>query len=281
LCEADSPLVAASAAAAVRPFLDFEREVHEMKADTVNFSHRAPPRLAGPDDMCGRYALYGPQSRYREHFGARAAFDMAPRFNVTPSQVLPVLRQTADGSRAFILARWGLIPSWVKDPGEFSHPINAKAETAAIKPMFRHAFRKSRVLVPADCFYEWKALANKKQPYLIRMRDASPFGMAALLEHWHGPEGDIQTFVILTTEPNPLMAEIHNRMPAIIRPEHYASWLDPGLTSVDTLQGMVTPYPERLMEAYRVSRKVNNPANEGPELIEPFAGDAEREPPAA
>jgi putative SOS response-associated peptidase YedK len=225
--------------------------------------------------MCGRYALYGPQSRHREHFGTRAGFGLAPRFNVAPSQVLPVVRQNADGTRDFIFARWGLIPAWMEDPGELNPPINAKAETAAIKATFRHAFRKNRVLVPADCFYEWKGFPDKSQPYVIRMRDGSPFGMAGVLEHWLGPEGELQTFAILTTEANPLTAEIHNRMPVIIRPQHYASWLDPGLTSVDTLQRMVAPFPERLMEAYRISRRVNDTTTDGPELIEPLAGNAE------
>jgi putative SOS response-associated peptidase YedK len=227
--------------------------------------------------MCGRYAIYGPQSRHREHFSTQEAFELTPRFNVVPSDVLPVVRANTDGTRDFVFARWGLIPSCLTDPAELNKPINAKAETAAIEPLFRHAFRKRRILVPADCFYEWKVVAGGKAPYLIRMRDASPFGMAGLLEHWQGPEGHIGSFAILTTGSNPLMTEIHNRMPVIIRPEHYVAWLDPGLTDVETLQGMVTPYPERFMEAYRVSRKVNNPANDGPDLIEPLAGDPEPE----
>jgi putative SOS response-associated peptidase YedK len=218
--------------------------------------------------MCGRYALYGPQSRYREHFGAADEFGLAPRFNAAPSQRLPVVGQGADGHRAFVVARWGLVPSWVKDVTGLKQPINAKAETAAIKPIFRHAFRESRVLVPADAFYEWKTVAGKKQPYLIRMRDQSPFGMAGLLEHWQGPEGDVTSFAILTTESNPLMAEIHDRMPAIIQPEAYAAWLDAGMTDVEALQGLLAPYPERLMEVYPVSRKVNSPANDGPDLVE-------------
>lgn len=218
--------------------------------------------------MCGRYVLYGPQSRYRQHFGADNDFDMAPRFNVAPSAVMPVIRQI-DGQRIFVLAKWGLMPSWAKATEGMPKPINAKAETAAIKPMFRHAFRKSRVLVPADAFYEWKAgEGGKKQPYLIRMRDELPFGMGGLLEHWHGPAGEVLTFTILTTEPNPLMAEIHDRMPVIVRPEDYGRWLDPALDDVAELQGMVGPYPERLMEAYPVSRKVNSPANDGAELLE-------------
>lgn len=220
--------------------------------------------------MCGRYALYGPHSRLQAHFATTNDLDPAPHFNIAPSQTVPVVRLSPEGQRDFLLARWGLIPSWVKDPAELNQPINAKAETAALKPMFRHAFRKSRVLVPADCFYEWKLVAGKKQPYLVRMRDESPFGMAGLLEHWAGPEGEILTFAILTTEPNPLMAGIHTRMPAIVQTQDYEQWLDPKLSDVERLQAMLGPYPERLMQAYPVSSKVNRPANDGPDLIEPL-----------
>ena len=220
--------------------------------------------------MCGRYALYGPQSRYREHFGVDSDYGLTPRYNVPPSALMPVIRRI-EGQRTFVPAKWGLLPSWAKDTEGMQKPINAKAETAAIKSMFRHAFRKSRVLVPADAFYEWKPAQGGKQPYLIRMRDESPFGMGGLLEHWHGPEGEVLTFTILTTEPNSLMAEIHNRMPVIVRPEDYGRWLDPGMDDVAELQGMIGPYPERLMEAYPVSRTVNSPANDGPELLVPVS----------
>jgi len=211
--------------------------------------------------------MIGPESRYREHFGTLAGTTIAPRFNVAPSQLLPVVRRGEGDTRDMTSAYWGLIPSWVKEPKKLTHPINAKAETAAIKPMFRHAFRKSRILVPADAFYEWKVVTGGKQPYLIRTRDESPLGFAGLMEYWHGPEGVVQTFAILTTEPNVLMAEIHKRMPAIIQPEAYTAWLDPDVTDVEALQSMLAPYPERLMEAYPVSRKVNSPANDGPDLI--------------
>jgi putative SOS response-associated peptidase YedK len=217
--------------------------------------------------MCGRYAMYGPTSRYREHFGAEDEFEFRPRYNIAPSLSLPVVAATADGHRAFIGARWGLMPSWVTDPGQFARPINAKAETAAAKPMFRHAFSKSRILVPADAFYEWQAGAAGKQPYLIRMKDASPFGMAGLLEHWQGPEGDVRTFAILTTSPNALMAGIHTRMPAIIAPEQYETWLNPQLTDVGQLLALLGPYPEQLMAAYPVTRRVNSPANDDADLI--------------
>jgi putative SOS response-associated peptidase YedK len=218
--------------------------------------------------MCGRYAIYGPHSRYREQFGTEDEFDLPPRFNVAPSQVLPVVRQEPGGGRRYLMARWGLLPSWVRDPDAASHPINAKAETAATRPMFRHALRKSRVLVPADGFYEWKIEAGGKQPFLVRMRDRSPFGMAGLLEHWRGPEGDVATFAILTTDANGMLAEIYDRMPAIIRPEDYATWLDPEQEDVTVQQALLGPYPEQLMEAHRVGRRINNPANEGPDLIE-------------
>lgn len=219
--------------------------------------------------MCGRYALFGPHSRYREHFSAAGDFDWRSRFNVAPSQMMPVVARDSEGQRRFVGARWGLIPSWVKDSAELAKPINAKMETAAVKPMFRHAFRKSRILVPADGFYEWKAEAGGKQPYFVRMRDQEPFGMAGLLEHWHGPEGEVVTFAILTTMPNAVMSEIHNRMPAIVAPDMYEAWLDPDAFDVPTLLAMLGPYPERLMEAYRVGRGVNRPSNDRPELIEP------------
>ncbi len=220
--------------------------------------------------MCGRYALYGPQSRYREHFGVDDEFDLAPRFNVAPSALMPVLRESEDGRRSFVAARWGLIPSWAKDVAGMRKPINARAETAAVKPMFRHAFMRSRVLVPADAFYEWQVVDGGKQPYLIHMRDGAPFGMAGLLERWQGPDGEQVTFTILTTTANAVVARLHDRMPVIVRPEDYGRWLDARLVDVAELQGMLCPYPEQAMAAYPVSRRLNSPANDGPELLEPL-----------
>lgn len=134
--------------------------------------------------------------------------------------------------------------------------------------MFRHAFRKSRVLVPADAFYEWQAVIDGKQPWLIRLKEDEPMGMGGLLEHWQGPQGEVMTFSILTTESNPLMAKIHDRMPVIIRPENYATWLDPEFTDVNQLQMMTKPYPERFMKIYPVSRRVNSPQHDSADLIE-------------
>lgn len=228
--------------------------------------------------MCGRYVIQGPASRYREHFDTRDGFDMAPRYNVTPALSLPVVRQDAAGHRDFVFARWGLLPSWVKEPEGMSQPINARAETAAAKPMFRHAFRKSRVLVPADAYYEWQAVDSGKQPWLIRLKDGSPIGFAGLLEHWAGPAGEVLTFALLTTAPNPLMAKIHDRMPVIIPPADYARWLDPALTDAAAVQRLMMPFPEAAMEAWPVSRRVNSPKNDGPELLEPIVPTAADRP---
>jgi putative SOS response-associated peptidase YedK len=217
--------------------------------------------------MCGRYALNRSPTKLKEQFTATNQLDLKPRFNIAPTQTVPVVRLDETGNRVFTYARWGRIPSCVKDPEKLQHPINAKAETAAIRPMFRHAYRKSRVLVPADAFYEW-ASKNGKQPYLIRLRDGQPMGMGGLLEHWHGPEGDVTTFTILTTNANALIAKIHDRMPVIIKPEDYVTWLDTNFTDVIKIQAMALPYPDRFMEAYPVSRKVNSPQHDSPDLIE-------------
>lgn len=218
--------------------------------------------------MCERFALYTLPARLKEHFATANDPYLEPRFNIAPAQSVPVVHIDDTGNRVFTLARWGLIPSWAKGTEELQQPSNAKAETAAINPMFRHAYRESRVLVPADAFYEWTA-RDGRQPYLIRLRDAEPMGMGGLLETWQGPAGNIITFTILTIEANPLMAAIHDRMPVIIRPEDYSAWIDPNLNDIIRIQSMARPYPERLMEAYPISRKIDNPQHDAPDLIEP------------
>ena len=195
-------------------------------------------------------------------------FAFGARYNLASGQVAPVIRADSSGNRRLLLALWGLIPSWAKVTETLPKPINAKAETAAIEPMFRQAFRQSRVLVPADAFYEWKTVAGQKLPYLIHLRNGEPFAMGGLLEFWTGSAGEVATFTILTTAANTLMAEIHNRMPVIVRPENYAAWLDPGVNDVNQLHNLITPYPENEMEAYAVSEHLNSPANEGAELVQ-------------
>ncbi|MDO9597025.1 MAG: SOS response-associated peptidase [Azoarcus sp.] len=223
--------------------------------------------------MCGRYALYGPHSRLQREFDFefeeidKVKIDL---YNIAPSQWAPVIRATPAGRRSLIRARWGLLPSWVKEPGKLTQPINAKVETAAEKPMFRHAFRHSRVLVPISGFYEWQPVAGGKQPFFIRpVNHESHFALGGLLERWDGPDGVVLTFAVLTTEANELIRPIHDRMPVIIRPENYDAWLDPELVDAAAVRSLASPYPADLMEKYPVGRAVGNPRAQGPELIEP------------
>lgn len=228
--------------------------------------------------MCGRYALYGPVSRLREQFDPGfEEFDEKPRdfldrYNIAPSQSAPVVHARGDGTRELISARWGLLPNWVKDPREFARPIIARSETAATSSMFRHAFGRSRGLVPASGFYEWKAGTRHKQPFFVRpVGGVELFGMGALLDHWSGPEGLVLTFAILTTLPNALIKPIHNRMPVIIRPENYGAWLDPALRDVDAVGELMEPYPSELMEAFPVGLAVGKSSAQGPDLVKPLA----------
>lgn len=220
--------------------------------------------------MCGRYALYGPHSRLREQFSVEPD-DLVDRYNIAPSQAALVVRCGADARRELVTARWGLLPSWVKEPGKLAQPINAKVETADEKPMFRHAFKRSRVLVPASGFYEWVPVTGYKQPYFIRPAGGEAlFGFGGLLEHWDGPEGGVQTFAILTTAANEVMRSIHDRMPVMVQPEDYATWLDPGVTDAHLVRELVGEYPAARLDAYPVGRAVGNPRAEGPGLVEPL-----------
>jgi putative SOS response-associated peptidase YedK len=194
--------------------------------------------------MCGRYALFGPISRYSRWFSVDDDdLDCPPRYNVAPSLEVPVVRQTQDGRRRFVLARWGLVPYWTKDLAAANKPVNAKVETAASRPMFREAWRRRRVLVPADGFYEWQPAGGRKQPYFVRLKSKEPLGIGGLLEVWRGPEEPLTTFTVLVTEANELLRPIHDRMPVIIRPDDYAAWLDPNTSDAARLAAMTKSYP--------------------------------------
>lgn len=219
--------------------------------------------------MCGRYALYGPSSRLREQFGVEPEL-WAERYNIAPSQQAPVIREETAGKRIVVDARWGLLPSWAKEPEKLAHPINAKLETAAEKPMFRHALRHSRVLIPASGFFEWKPGPDHKQPYFIVPADGGLFGLGGLLEHWEGPEGTLFTYTILTTAANDLMAPIHDRMPVIVAPQDYAACLDPSLTDPNLVREIASDLPSEQMRAYPVGRAVGNPRSQGPQLVAPI-----------
>ncbi len=230
--------------------------------------------------MCGRFTIFADPSRLAERFQASLPADgLQPRYNAAPTQHLPVILN--DGPPAIQLLQWGLIPSWAKDPAIGSRMINARAETLAEKPSFRAAFRKRRCLVLADGFYEWLRSTPEatgrsgqktpagKQPMRITLASGEPFAMAGLWESWNAPDGSpLRTFTIITGEPNQLVAPIHNRMPAILLPEHEAIWLD-NAAEPAIWQDILRPYPAERMTVYPVSRRVNFVGNDDSSLVTP------------
>lgn len=216
--------------------------------------------------MCGRYTLTADSRKIAESFGVEPALATGPRYNIAPTQqVVAIIK---NGAAQLSLLRWGLIPSWAKDETIGSRMINARAETLAEKPSFKHLLRRRRCLVIADGFYEWKAEGKEKTPMYITLEDHQPFAFAGLWDVWKDPAGEpVQSCTIITTEPNELMATIHNRMPAILRPGAYDDWLNPQLHDEQVLTHWLKPYPAELMQARPVSKLVNNPRNDLAEIL--------------
>ena len=220
--------------------------------------------------MCSRYSLTSPPEAVRAYFGYVNDEPFAPRYNIAPTQPVPIVRRSQAGIRELVLVRWGLIPSWVKEPGSFSTLINARSETAADKPSFRGAMRHRRCLVPADGFYEWTGAAGTKQPHLVRPARGGPMAMAGLWEHWLGADGsELETMAILTTTASPDLAWLHDRMPVILPPAAFEAWLDCRSGSAREIVALLAPAQEGLLATVAVSRRLNNPRNEGPEVQEP------------
>lgn len=194
---------------------------------------------------------------------------MQPDFNIPPGvDIWAVRNQPSSQDSEIAHLRWGLVPFWAKDPKIGNRMINARSETAAEKPAFRAAFKSRRCLIPADGFYEWKKEGKTRTPYHIHLKDREPFAMAGLWERWTSPYGDhLDTCTILTTIPNDLMEEIHDRMPVILSPTDMDTWLDVE-TPVSALKALTSPFPAEQMEAYPVSSAVNNPRNNGPECLQ-------------
>lgn len=193
------------------------------------------------------------------------------RFNVAPTQSVPILRTDAAGMLEPAILRWGLIPSWSRDEAIGARCINARSEDAGSKPAFRAAAKHRRCLVPMSSFYEWEPLEGQKfkQPWSIRVAHTNIFAVAGLWEGWeHGPE-PIETFTILTCEPNELMARFHARMPVIVSPEMYRVWMDPARENYADLGEVLKPFAAEKMEAHRVSTRVNSVANDDAGLLDP------------
>ncbi len=219
--------------------------------------------------MCGRYTLHHTSEQVAMRFGVTEVVS-APtaRYNIAPTQPVAVITRQADDRRLLDAFQWGLIPAWAKDPGIGNKMINARAETLAEKPSFRQALARRRCLIPSDGFYEWKKEGDARQPMHIRRQDGDLFAFAGLWETWRQADGEpLRTCTIITTTPNALMADIHSRMPALLRPEDEALWLDTRETDVAALLGVLHPYPETEMEAFAVSRRVNAPVVDDPALL--------------
>jgi len=219
--------------------------------------------------MCGRFALHANPHVVALQFGLQEDPGFEPRYNIAPSSDILIVREDRNHTRLADFYKWGLIPAWAKDTSIGSRLGNARAETVAEKPAFRHAFKHWRCLVPASGFYEWKTEDKKKLPYYIKPIGGELFGLAGITEEWNGPDGAVRTVCLITTEPNELMRQIYDRMPVIVAPDNYRIWLDGGNKDVERLKGLLEPYPEKKMEAYAVSRAVSNARNEGEALIVP------------
>lgn len=219
--------------------------------------------------MCGRFTLHFPLELLAEIFGLSDLPGLVPRYNIAPTQSAAVVRSTGK-TRGLDSLRWGLVPSWAKDISIGSRMINARSESLSDKPSFRNAVRLRRCVVPASGFYEWKPEGPRKIPYYIRMSDGAPMGFAAIWEAWKTPEGAfLETFAILTTSANPLIAPIHERMPVILHPDTFGLWLDQDVSNPEQLLSLYLPFPAELLTLYPVSTRVNSPRNDDPACIVP------------
>jgi putative SOS response-associated peptidase YedK len=215
--------------------------------------------------MCGRYRLSRRKQIVEEYFDAASGEeDWTPRFNIAPTQSVPVIRQNLkEPVRELSSMRWGLIPTWAKDSSVAASLINARSETAATKPAFRDALKSRRCLIPADGFYEWSGAGKAKQPYCFEVNDGELFAFAGIWDRWKDPSGQwVKSCSILTTTPNAVTSAVHDRMPVILDPEGYDLWLDPGMTDVSAASELLKPYDARLMRCYPLSSRINSVAHD-------------------
>lgn len=223
--------------------------------------------------MCGRFVITSPPAAVREAFGYPEQPNFPSRYNVAPTQPIPVVI-ASQGARHFTLMRWGLIPSWVKDPRKFTLLINARAETVLEKPAFRNAIRRRRCLVPADGYYEWQSVGGRKQPYFIHRADGRPLGFAAIAETWTGPNGEeMDTVAIVTTAASEAMSGLHSRVPVTIAPQDFARWLDSGEVDVAEAAALLRPPLDGAFVWHPVSPRVNRVANDDAQLVLPISAE--------
>lgn len=223
--------------------------------------------------MCGRFSLTASPQEVAAVLGLDELESFPPRYNIAPTQPVLMCVTGPAGGRVGVLVRWGLVPSWVKDPRQFTLLLNARAETAAEKPAFRAAMRHRRALVPASGFYEWRRPEGPKGPkqaFWIRPADGGLVTFGGLMETWHSADGsEIDSGAILTTSANALIGQIHDRMPVVIRPQDHARWLDCVNFEPREMADLLAPVEEEFFEAIPVGDRVNRVANSGPDVQEP------------
>jgi len=220
--------------------------------------------------MCGRFVIDIPGKLLQQTFNLTEVPQLEPRYNVTPAQLVAVVRNQGDHNRLDLL-KWGLVPTWWKDPGVGSSLINARCDSAFDKPAFRHALKYRRCIVPVSGFYEWERSGeHKKQPWFVRMANHAPMFLAGLWESWQAPSGnELETFAIMTTSANALVAPFHDTMPMILHPDSFTLWLSHNMHDPEQLLPLHVPFPAAGMVAHMVSDLVNNPHYDSPECVEP------------
>lgn len=225
--------------------------------------------------MCGRYAITVTPEMVRAYFGYEDQPNFPPRYNIAPTQPVPVMLNV-EGKRRFVLMRWGFVPGFIKDLKDYPLVINIRSETAREKPSFRAAFTRRHALMPADGFYEWRRDGERSTPFLVRKPDRGIFAFAALWETWSSPDGsEIDTVALLNTSANGTLAAIHERAPVILDPKDYEAWLDPQIKPEEA-QKLLRPPADDLLELVEISTAINHVANDHPGVQEP----ASRQPPA-
>jgi putative SOS response-associated peptidase YedK len=221
--------------------------------------------------MCSRYSLTSPPEAVRAYFGYSDTPNFPARYNIAPTQPIPVIALDREGKRRFRLMRWGLLPPFVKDPKRFPTLINARSEEVLAKASFSHAMRFRRCLVPADGFYEWIGAKGKRRPFLLRPREGQLIAFAGLYERWRdGQGGEVDTVAILTCSANAKIAPLHDRMPVVLAPEHYAAWLDVKATAAAAAADLLQPAPDDLFEAIEMHPKINDSKRDEPGIQEPL-----------
>lgn len=219
--------------------------------------------------MCGRFVLMTAGRDLAERFELEEAPDLAPRYNIAPTQMVAAIRlEPGERTRRLVMLRWGLIPFWAKDSSIGSRLINARAESASEMPAFRTAFKHRRCLIPADGFYEWKKEKGRRQPHFVRSADRQPVAFAGLWDRWKDPDGEeVESCTILTTDANDVVRAIHDRMPVILLPEDYGRWLDPDLKDPKKLKLLLRSYPSEETVIQPASPKVNKPSYDEPDCL--------------